>query len=90
MLAVNLHFPLSLCPSISLSLYPSVFHSSNRRRKRDFASGVIVNVISDHPGGVRHAFIAGEVIHVHHIRPAVAFDDIEAVQTKAADLADAP
>src|SRR5262249_47562078 len=88
-ISISFSVPPSLRLSVPLSLIPSVSHSSNRRSQRDFAFGVIVDVIGDHPGGVRHALVAGEVIDVHHVWPAVAFDDVEAVKTEAADLADA-
>src|SRR5262249_14466623 len=71
--------PLSPCLLVSLSPCLTLFLLFNRRRQRGFASGVIVNVIGDHPGRVRNAFVSGEVVHVHHVRPAVAFDDVEAV-----------
>src|SRR5262245_11121352 len=86
-LSLSRSLALSLSRSLALSLSRSLALSlSSRRRQRDFAFGVIVNVISDHPGRVRYALIAGEVVNVHHVRPAVAFDDVQAVKTKAANF----
>src|SRR5262245_54611344 len=80
--------PVSLSPCFLVSLSPTLL-LSNRRSQRDFAFGVIVNVIGYHSRRVRNPFVAGEVIHVHDVRPAVALDNVQAVQAKAACFADA-
>src|SRR5262245_66339254 len=75
-ISISLSVSPSLRLSVSPSLIPSVSHSSNRRRQRDLASDVIVNVIGDHPGRVRHAFVAGEIVDVHHVSRALALEDV--------------
>src|SRR5262249_31447132 len=70
--------PISPSPRLLVSLSPTL-PLSDRRRQLGFASGVIVNVIGDHPAPVRNAFVSGEVVHVHHVRPSVTFDDVEAI-----------
>src|SRR5262245_54516988 len=87
---ISLSVSPSLCLSVSLSsrrpvapsprlFFPPSLITSNRRRQRDLAPGVIVNVIGDHYRRVRNAFVAGEVVNIHYVWSAVAFDDVEAV-----------